>query len=102
VPSTRRNSERSRAHFLSTPRSRATPIAGEVDAVWPDHRLIAELDGYDAHTTRRAFENDRAKDRELVVAGWRVVRITWRQLEHQPERLASQLRALMRDTVQAP
>jgi very-short-patch-repair endonuclease len=90
------------AHDLPRPKTNRTVGPGEVDAVWPDRRLVAELDGYDAHTTRRAFENDRARDRELVVAGWRLVRITWRQLEHDPERLATQPRALLGDTVQAP
>ena len=32
------------------------------------------------HGTRTAFEEDRARDRALLVAGYRVTRITWRQL----------------------
>jgi hypothetical protein len=52
----------------------------EVDFAWPEHRLIAELDGFAFHATRRAFEQDRARDRRLQAYGWRVVRITWRQL----------------------
>jgi very-short-patch-repair endonuclease len=48
----------------------------EVDAVWRDARLVVELDGRDTHGTAAAFERDRARDRALQVAGWRVVRIT--------------------------
>jgi very-short-patch-repair endonuclease len=40
-----------------------------VAAAWPDHRLIAELDSYGIHTTRRNFEQDRARDRALTTAG---------------------------------
>jgi very-short-patch-repair endonuclease len=73
-----------------------TVIEGvEVDFAWPNHRLIAELDGFAFHATRRAFEQDRARDRRLQAHGWRVVRITWRQLHDDPERLADELAALL-------
>ena len=67
----------------------------EVDCVWRGARLLAELDGFETHGTRRAFERDRARDRALQVAGWRVVRITWRQLLEQPDVLAAELAALL-------
>jgi hypothetical protein len=67
----------------------------EVDFAWPEHRLIAELDGFAFHATRRAFERDRARDRRLQAYGWRVVRITWRQLHDDPRQLAAELAALL-------
>lgn len=71
-------------------------IAGyEVDAVWREHRLIVELDGRAVHATRRAFEADRARDRALTVAGWRVIRVTWRQLHRDPAALAADLHRLL-------
>jgi Transcriptional regulator, AbiEi antitoxin/Protein of unknown function (DUF559) len=48
----------------------------EVDFCWPDHRLIVETDGYEHHGTRAAFTRDRAKDAQLTVRGWRVLRFT--------------------------
>jgi very-short-patch-repair endonuclease len=67
---------------LPTPDLNATIELGEqryeVDAVWRDRRVIAELDGWQAHGTRTAFESDRARDLALTAAGWRTVRITWR------------------------
>jgi very-short-patch-repair endonuclease len=71
------------------------PAAGECDFVWPQHRLIVEVDGYETHGTRQSFEADRARDRALQVAGWRVVRVTWRELLEQPAQLARGLRALL-------
>ena len=65
------------------------------DALWPDERLVVELDSYPIHTTRQAFETDRKRDRELTLAGYRVVRITWRQLRHDPGAIADQLSALL-------
>jgi hypothetical protein len=63
------------------------------DCHWPHANLIVELDGGATHHTRHAFERDRARDREAVVSGYRVVRITWRQLHEEPTTLAAQLRS---------
>lgn len=65
----------------------------EVDLAWPDHRVVVELDGHATHGTRASFEEDRARDRALVAAGWRVIRITWRQLRDEPEQIVADLRA---------
>ena len=65
------------------------------DALWPEQRLIVELDSYDIHTTRQAFEQDRARDRDLTLAGYRVVRVTWRQLTTDADAIARQLSALL-------
>jgi REase_MTES_1575/Transcriptional regulator, AbiEi antitoxin len=67
----------------------------EVDCVWRDQRLIVELDSRTHHDTAHAFEADRARDRRLEAAGWRVVRITWRQLHDTPAELEADLRALL-------
>ena len=67
----------------------------EVDCLWRSARLIVELDGHAYHADRVAFERDRARDRKLAAAGWRVIRVTWRQLVHEPQPLASDLRALL-------
>ena len=66
-----------------------------VDCAWPDMRVIAELDGRDWHDTPEAFEEDRAVDRRLEAVGWRVVRITWRQLHDSPAEVEADLRGLL-------
>ena len=63
----------------------------ERDFVWPQHRLVVEFDGWTHHGTRGAFENDRKRDQELAAAGWRTMRITWRQLTQEPEALVARL-----------
>jgi hypothetical protein len=66
------------------------PVAGgrvlglEVDFHWPAHRLVVETDGARFHDHPRAFETDRRRDQRLAAAGWRVMRITWRQLVTEP------------------
>lgn len=70
----------------------------EVDFLWRRERVIVELDGYMHHGTRAAFERDRARDRALQAAGWRVIRVTWRQLHDAPNEVAKELRAILRTT----
>ncbi|MGZ4344524.1 MAG: endonuclease domain-containing protein [Solirubrobacteraceae bacterium] len=61
------------------------PVLGfVVDAVWPDQRLIVEVDGYAYHRHRAAFERDRRRDQQLIAAGYRVIRVTWIQLRDRP------------------
>ena len=67
----------------------------EVDFLWPRERLVAELDGYRFHGTRSGFEQDRARDRRLLIAGYRVVRFTWRQLTDGPDEVIATIRALL-------
>lgn len=67
----------------------------EADCLWRGARLIAELDSRAWHDDPASFESDRRRDRDLAVRGWRVVRITWRQLDTEPEALAADLRALL-------
>jgi very-short-patch-repair endonuclease len=68
----------------------------EADCVWPDQRVIAELDGHASHATTAGFERDRARDRALQAAGWRVIRITWRQLHEEPDAVARDLERLLK------
>ena len=84
-----------RSAGLLTPRFNANVLGYECDCVWFDRRLIVELDGSASHATRLAFEQDRERDRVLSAAGWRVIRITWRQLHQTPERVATDLRRLL-------
>jgi very-short-patch-repair endonuclease len=83
------------AENLPRPIINRTTGHGELDARWPEQRVIVECDGFAAHGTRKAFEDDRARDRALVVDGWRVVRLTWRQLTDEPGTIAEQLATLL-------
>lgn len=48
----------------------------EADAVWPEHKVIVELDGWRAHRTRARFASDRSRDRKAQLAGFVVMRYT--------------------------
>jgi very-short-patch-repair endonuclease len=80
---------------LPLPQTNVVIEGYEVDCVWPEQRLIVELDGHASHSPTHAFELDRARDRRLEAAGWRVIRITWRQLEQEPDLVEADLRRLL-------
>jgi very-short-patch-repair endonuclease len=67
----------------------------EADFLWREQRLIVEVDGHGTHGTRAAFERDRERDRILQAHGWRVVRITWRQLHDDPGAIGVDLLRLL-------
>jgi very-short-patch-repair endonuclease len=76
---------------LPPPQCNVRVAAYEVDFLWETERLIVEVDGYAYHGDREAFERDRRRDADLTAAGYRVVRITWRQLVEEPEAVAVRL-----------
>jgi very-short-patch-repair endonuclease len=80
---------------LPRPRVNATVAGYEVDFLWPRRRLIVETDGAGAHLTAAAFERDRERDAALQVAGFRVVRVTWRQVVQDGPGVAAKLGALL-------
>jgi very-short-patch-repair endonuclease len=57
------------------------------DFCWREQKLIVETDGKKTHLTHQAFERDRRDDQRLIAAGWTVIRITWKQLETEPDRI---------------
>ena len=74
----------------------ALPIASgglEVDFCWPHARLVVEVDEERTRHTHRASRNDPARDRALVAAGWRPIRLPEIELERRPADVAADIRA---------
>ena len=86
-----------RDHHLPMPQFNVYVEGELVDVVWPEHRLIVEVDGYKYHQGKRAFGNDRPRDRALVRAHWTVVRFTDDQVDQDPEGVAAELSELLFD-----
>ncbi len=79
------------------PRAKMNAQVGpyEVDALWEDHRLVVETDGWAAHGHRTAFEKDRARDADLTAQGYAVLRFTWRQVIDRPDLVAARIAAAL-------
>jgi very-short-patch-repair endonuclease len=69
-----------RTAALPVPKVNARVGRFEVDFVWPDHKVVVEVDGYAFHAGKHSFERDRERDATLVARGYVVLRVTWRQL----------------------
>jgi very-short-patch-repair endonuclease len=63
----------------------------EVDLCFPGARLIVEFDGLRHHRGVGQAQRDRATDRRLALAGWRVLRFTWQDVVHRPTSVAEQI-----------
>jgi len=80
---------------LPEPESNQQVAGKRVDFVWRRQRLVVETDGGQAHLTAAAFEEDRRRDVELLIAGWRVARFTWAMVRDEPHRVADRLAQLL-------
>jgi hypothetical protein len=83
------------AYQLPPPQTNVLVDGDEVDALWPAARLIVELDSWEFHAHRKAFETDRDRDTDHLVAGYRTIRITHRRISFEADRLAAQILALV-------
>ncbi|MDQ3647891.1 MAG: endonuclease domain-containing protein [Actinomycetota bacterium] len=82
-------------HGLPRPEANLRVGCDTVDFLWRDARLIVETDGAGSHRTRYAFEEDRARDVRLTVAGYRVLRFTYRHVNEEPAAVVAAVRALL-------
>jgi hypothetical protein len=78
-------------HGLPRPSANAWTHRMEVDAAWPAARLVVELDGWDAHRTRDAFQRDRTRSNDLQAEGWTVLRFTHADVVHTPAETAARI-----------
>jgi very-short-patch-repair endonuclease len=71
-------------------------VAGfEIDMYWAGERFGVELDTYEFHGGRVAFERDRLRQEELKLAGIETVRITGGRLDREPEAVIERLASLL-------
>jgi very-short-patch-repair endonuclease len=73
-------------------------LAGEemqFDFVWHRERVVVDVDGWDTHRTRRAFQEDRRRDRLLRLAGWEPLRFTWQDVGEQGAQVKAEVGSLL-------
>jgi very-short-patch-repair endonuclease len=88
-----------RRHRIPAPERQHRIDGKAYDFAWPDQRVVAETDGWQAHGTPRGFQADRTETNALQLAGWLVLRFTWEDVTRRPGRVAAAIRsALSRPT----
>ena len=84
-----------RAHGVAMPQVNVLVDGFLVDAWWPEANLVVELDGYEFHGDRVAFERDRRRVAKLRLAGREVVQFTHRQVTGEPRWVVATVLALL-------
>jgi predicted transcriptional regulator of viral defense system len=67
----------------------------ELDAYWEPERFVVELDLYETHGTRAAFERDRLRQEELKLIGIEMIRVTGPRLQREPGAVAERIGTLL-------
>jgi hypothetical protein len=84
------------ARFDLPPYELNTRVAGyEVDVLFPEQRVIVELDGYEFHSAPQPFESDRERDAVMLAIDHVTLRITWKRFTKAAEKEASRLKGIL-------
>lgn len=67
----------------------------EIDFYWEAERFAVEVDGWETHGSREAFESDRLRQEDMKLAGIDCIRISARRIEKEPVQVAKRLRILL-------
>jgi predicted transcriptional regulator of viral defense system len=75
------------------------PLHGYIlDALFAQEKVIVELDGWEFHKTKIAFEDDRERDAHNLAHGYATVRMTWERIHGRPKREARRLDTILKRT----
>lgn len=66
-----------------------------LDCLWPEQRIVVELDSRRAHDSAARFESDRARDTALAALGYTPMRFSWRRVTRDAAAVAAELRAAL-------
>jgi hypothetical protein len=78
-------------HGIPRPDANTLRAGAERDFVWAGRRLVVEVDGYAHHRSRKAFNNDRMRDRRATARGFTVIRFTASEVLADPAGVAREL-----------
>jgi hypothetical protein len=80
---------------LPQPRTNFVEAGFELDCYWPEYRFAVELDLFETHGTRAAFERDRLRQEDLLLVEIGMTRVTGPRLEREPEKVIRRVRRLL-------
>jgi predicted transcriptional regulator of viral defense system len=80
---------------LPRPSTGWNEVGHEIDVYWPELRFGIELDTWETHGTRHAFENDHDRDLDFALADVETIRVSERQFRHEPNAIATKVARLL-------
>jgi hypothetical protein len=80
---------------LPQPRTNFVERGFELDCYWPEFGFAVELDVFETHGTRAAFERDRKRQEDLLLVGIAMTRVTGPRLEREPDEVIRRVARLL-------
>jgi hypothetical protein len=74
-------------------------LLARVDLAYPSRKIAIELDSRRYHLGAGAFERDRARQNQLELRGWLVLRFTWQTYVNRPHQIVGEIADALRDEV---
>jgi very-short-patch-repair endonuclease len=87
--------QRLKENALDLPITNKSADGRRVDCRWPEHKLTVELDSFRFHNSRRAWEQDRRREREAYARGDEFRRYTHHDVFEDPHQMLAELRDLL-------
>ncbi len=81
---------------LPRPATGWNELGHEIDVYWPERRFGIELDAYETHRTRQAFEADHQRDLDFALADVKMHRVSEAQFRREPAKIVADVAALLR------
>jgi very-short-patch-repair endonuclease len=82
-------------HRIPSPRLNVMVAGLMVDALWPDQRVIVELDGARNHSSSAQIHRDRERDLRLRALGYLILRYSYHQVTRKASQVATDLTAAL-------
>jgi hypothetical protein len=70
-------------------------VVARLDFAYPAQRLAIEAEGYAFHSARAVWEKDLDRRNRLQSLGWRIIHVTWRQVEESPANFVATVRTFL-------
>lgn len=72
-------------------------VIARIDVAWPQWKVGVECDGYRYHSERAQLDRDSRRQNRLLGLGWRLVRLTWRQVHEEPDEVVAVIHRILVD-----
>ncbi len=80
---------------LPAPSTAFNEMGYELDVYWQPERFAVELDVYETHGSRQAFESDRIRQEDLKLDGIEMIRVTGRRVDREPKEVIERVAVLL-------